>query len=597
MIKNTLAVILISSALYASPIDTDTSFANVVPIEGKDGISKRNGVYYDKHGSVIIDKKVTIETKNYKVDNFWKKFSFNGAGKEKDEFTSIATTGTVRTIVEATSICTLYDELDSAGCSGQKPFLINKEALSSPMNPDGTITLMFQRDYNGTNILYTDNNESLFYPLDVERVEKYYKDTGHQNSHFNIFSAMFDAFFSGGFFSNFFNTQVVDTSDNNVTDVRQRYITNIVSGIDQEHLFEKDVTPLGTNSLNMPVSLIDYIEDATQAGSCNLFFFKLSADNFFCNMMASLPFVSMFTSSNPSVTYVVDTIQSDTENALVALAGANAKKDITTLQDSVVYQKQSSSSGILGTMVNMIKCMFFTCPKVNDVEEAMDSYYSFSDDEAITLTFAVVDTADALSTANVINDLQTFQLKGLHSLTGNEHTCQVKESTWNDKWNSHTFTPNEDTITTTSTVTIIDVPAVTCGFSAFFGCVPSPAVTHEEVVTTTSDITFSAKYMSETVQSNLIIDTDNDDLMKPSEWLTWCDYMVEKYKDNVTTSCIGFWPFRICKEVPADIKEDGYEVLSYTNVSKRGLLLDLKPIELTPQSKAVTLRYKLMSTN
>jgi hypothetical protein len=103
--------------------------------------------------------------------------------------------------------------------------------------------------------------------------------------------------------------------------------------------------------------------------------------------------------------------------------------------------------------------------------------------------------------------------------------------------------------------------------------------------------------MSETVQSNLSIDINNDDLMAPSEWLTWCDYMVEKYKNNVTTVCTGFFFFQTCTEVPANIKENGYEVLSYKNESKRGLLLDLKLVEPLPTDEAVTLRYKLLNTH
>lgn len=571
--KKSLLLLLLGGALYAgvTPTTTLTTFEQEVSV-GK-----------DKYGNAIFDRDVKIDTQNYKVDNFWKKFSFNGEGQESMDFTSISKTGTVRISVESTSICTLYDELDTGGCSGQKPFLINSEALLSPLNPDGTITLMFQKDYNGTDILYTDNNASVFYPLDVDRVEKYYKHTGDSRSHFSFFEMMFNTFFGGGFFSGFFDSPVVDSSANNAEDIRQRYISNIVSGIDQEHLLEIGKTPLGTNTLNDPVSLIDYVEDNTVDGSCNLFFFRFSEDNFFCNIMGSMPFISMFVSENPSVSYEIDTIQSDTENALITFAGAYAKKDVTAMQESVVYEKQSSSSSILGTMVNAFKCMFFGCTKINDVEEAMDSYYSFNDDEAINLTFAVVDTEDATSSANKVDDLQTFQLKGIHSLTGNEHTCQVKESTFGDKWSSATFTPNSDTIEETT--------ASCDGFYIMGVCMGTVTYT-----TSTVANTYSAKYMDETTQSNLEIDQDSDDEMTPSEWLTWCDYMVDKYKDDVKTECTGFFIFRTCKEVPADIKEDGYEILSYTNTSKRGLFLDLKPIELTTQSKAVTLRYNLIST-
>ncbi|MBU4209578.1 MAG: hypothetical protein KKD12_07920, partial [Proteobacteria bacterium] len=101
--------------------------------------------------------------------------------------------------------------------------------------------------------------------------------------------------------------------DNNPSeDIRQRYIANIVSGIDRNHLLEKDITPLTTNALNTPVSLIDYTENVSSAGSCSLFFFKFPESSSFCNLMGSMPFISMFSSTKPATNYTIDTIQADT---------------------------------------------------------------------------------------------------------------------------------------------------------------------------------------------------------------------------------------------------------------------------------------------
>lgn len=563
MIKKRVLFVAILTIAHVMATETTTTFG----VEG--------GAKGDKYGNSVYERDVTIKTTDFKVDNFWSKFS-NPDNKQSNH-TNISKTGIVQVSVESTSLCSINKELDKEGCSGQKPFLINDEAIDG-LNVNDTITLLFQKNLDGTDITYNDKNATVFYPLDVQRDEKFYKEEG-EKSFKSFFQKLFDGFLMTSFFSGFFSHEVVDKENNPSEDIRQRYIANIVSGIDQNHLLEAAKTPLSTTTLNRPVSLIDYREDVDSAGSCNLFFFKFSEANSFCNIMGSMPFISMFSSTKPSTSYIVDTIGADTENALVSFAGTYADLNIESYQAGVTYQKQSESTGPISTMINMMKCFFFGCTKVNDVQEAVDSYYGFSDANAINLTFAITNEGDA------IDDFETFRLMGIHSLSGNEHMCQVKESNWNDKWDSHTFTGNEeDTKEETTT---------TCDGFYFMGICNGT----ESTVTTTVANTYSAKYISETVQSNLAIDTDGDDLMTPSEWLTWCDYMVEKYKDNVTTECSGFFMFQTCIEVPADIEEDGYEVLSYTNDSKRGLLLDLKLIEPTPNDEAVTLRYKLLKTH
>jgi len=584
MIKNTLAVILISSAIYASPIDTDTSFVNVDPTEGKDGISKSNGVYYDKHGSVIVDKKVTIETKNYKVDNFWSKFSFNGTGKEKDEFTSIATTGTVRTIVEATSICTLYDELDTGGCSGQKPFLINNEAIDGKSVGD-TISLVFQKDYDLSTdvILYSDINESVFYPLDIDRTEKYYKSQAdNTKSFFGIFSMMFNVFFGdGGFFSSFFNHTVVDKNNINSDDIRQRYIANIISGVDQDHLLVKAVTPLETTAINNPVSLIDYTEDITSAGSCSLFIFKFSESSMFCNFMGGMPFISMFVTTKPTTSYEIDTIQTDTENSLITFASSYTGMNITQYQNGTVYAAQSDVSSFLNPismMMNMMKCFFFGCSgsvDTNTIEEPMDTYYKFDGDTAVNITMAVTNSGTA------IDDFQTFKLTGIHSLTGSEHMCRVTENNSYDTWSDYTFKPDG---TTSKTFTSITTTGTETWCHPWFGAdhlAPCNA--------------FESSY-TKNVES---VDTT---LKTPQEWLEWCDTAIENNLPTETTTCIYslfdfFHLHPICTTTIDPIVVDGYTIEEYVNASKRGLILDLELTELNTSSKAVTLRYKLMSTN
>ncbi|MBD3823602.1 MAG: hypothetical protein IE916_03740 [Epsilonproteobacteria bacterium] len=505
------------------------------------GTQKEIGM--DEHGSMRYSMDVTIDTQNFEIETFWNRFSNNGKGERSRSFDSISKSGTVEVTLEASSICSLYPELDAAGCSGQRPFLMNDEALSG-VNLNETITLLFQKSYDGTNITYSDANGSVFYPLDIERDEKYYKTEG-QKSFKSFFATLFDTFFEGSLFSGFFS-HAVETKDSlPAEDIRQRYIANIVSGLDQNHLLEKSKTALSTDALNSPVSLIDYSEAASASGSCSLFFFKFSSDNFFCNMMSAMPFISMFTSSTQAVNYTIDTIQADTQNALIAFAGSYASKTVTTYQEGIVYQKQSSSSGIIGTMISMMKCFFFGCSKVNDVAEPMDSYYAFDESDAPTLTMAVTNEGEK------VDDFATFKLMGIHSLSGNEHMCQVKKTSFIGGW------------TKTFRATDSQTKEQCTRYNIFGQCTQTQTV------------------------ANTV------DGKTPSEWLSWCDGIMSDFTPS--ESCKRFFIFENCTS--DEPKEGSYTIKSYTNEAKVGLLLDLKFIKLVPSDKAIKMRYKLTQSH
>ncbi len=566
--KQTLLLLAsLATALFAVPTSTDTTFESETPAGT------------DKYGNALYERSVTIKTNDFKVENFWDKF--HESGEAQSNYTNISKTGTVRISAEGTSICKLYPGLDAQGCSGQKPFLINDEALNG-VGVGDTITLLFQKDYDLSTdtILYSETNGSVFYPLDIERTEKYYKDTGARTFN-SYFSSMFNTFFGEGtFFGSFFSFDVVDNDSADAEDIRQRYIANIVSGVDQAHRMEKGITPLATTTLNTPVSLIDYEEDTSSAGSCNFLFFKFPEASPFCNLMSAMPFISMFTSTTPATNYTIDTIQTDTENSLVSFAGTYADITLTEYQAGTVYEKQSESTGLVTGMMDMMKCFFFGCSEADEVNEPMDSYYAFTDESAVSLNFAVTNSGTQ------IDDFQNFKLMGIHSLSGNQQSCRVKENGWGDSWTEHTFKAGEEGSYETTTTENV------CTNWFFMMC-----TAWEEVTTTTTvDNTYSANDMSETVQSNLMIDEDGDDRLTPAEWLTWCDYMADTYSAEATTETVCL--FFICHEetVLPSLEEDGYEVLDYTNATKRGLLLDLKLTDLRTDDKANTLRYQLINT-
>ena len=393
MIQKLLLTLLISSTLYGAgnaPTTTTTTFGNEVSA-GK-----------DKHGNPIFNRTVTIKTDNYKVDNFWKKFSFSGSGQDSMDFQSIAKAGTMRISVEATSLCNLYPELDKAGCSGQKPFLINNEAV--PATYDTNISLIFNRTQNVSD--YNNSSDSVFYPLDVERTDKYYKTDhdGDEKSFFGFFRQLFSLFFGTG--------SSVSTPSTPTEDIRQRYMANVVSGIDQDHLLEKNITVVN-NALNVPVSFIDYSSTTTTAGTCRLGFFTFPDTSLLCNF----PF---FSQTTPPITVVTDTITEDTESSIIAFAGTYIGDDINdyNTQSTEVVILENQNTGFF----SIIKCFFFGCSQ-QTTTVVRGNNYTFPNDTGITMTLAV--TNDGTK----VDDFEHFRLQGIRSVVGEDAQCEIKKRT------------------------------------------------------------------------------------------------------------------------------------------------------------------------
>jgi len=604
--RKTLSILLgTTTLLFGAPTVTKTTF-----IEYSPGITEKF-MKIDKHGNSIYESKVQIETKNFEVKNFWKKFSLDGEGQDSMKFDSISKTGTIQITAEATSICSKYEGLNEEGCSGQKPFLINQEALSN-INSDGTISLLFQKDYNGTDILYDSDEDSVFYPLDIGRKGKYYKDpeNGETSSHkcksfFCAMTNMFNGFFGstsdrGGFFSNFFNHNVAPSISNPtveenkiVIDVRKRYIANITAGIDQIHLLaEEDKVKL---ELNNAASLIDYVEDTTVTGTngnCKLFFIKFSEDSKFCSFMSGMPFIRHFASSTttiPNKSVSVDTIQADTENALIAFAGNYSGINRTDYKNGAkVYNEEPIATRPTG-FLSRLKCFFFRCPAtatVKPIEVPKDTYYTFDDNKSIYMTMAV---SNSISGTNInIDNFQTFKLKSIHSLTGSEKMCKVTSSyaeseyeKSSDYWVTKEFRESDigTTVYLPKKTVVQKYKCVT-----FFDSYPL----------TSSSCKFG--YIKKKDGTNTTY-TKTD--WTSYQWLEWCDTQIENPSYAIKEVCTGHLFWKKCHTETIDtIVQDGYTINSYISSSKRGLMIDLLPIEkLEITDKAVRLRYKLMSTN
>jgi len=526
MKKNLLLVLLLSITIYANDTTTVTKFYD------------QKDIGEDKYGNTLYERDVKIDTQNYSIENFWKKFSFSGDIQESMDFDSISKRGTIRISAESTSICTIYNDLDTQGCSGQKPFFINSEAI--PSNYNDTVSLIFKNtpvvsDYNAS-------DASSFYPLDIKRNEKYYK-TQTSTSHISyptIFGKIFGNFFGdSSFFSKFFNRTVETSTDSNVTDIRQRYIANIISGVDQEHLMTKG-SGLSTTELNNPVSLIDYKEVSTtaSAGSCNMMFLTFPADNIFCTTMDSMPFISLFISQSPATasTIVTDTIVSDTETAIISFAGAFVGEDVEDYNTKVQTNFDNNDDvNKDASLLTKIICAISGCDK-QSVVKLYDNHYNFPDDSGITMTFAVVD-----DNGEEVADFETFRLLGVHSVSTQAEGCLLIKDGF---FSSSTISVNPQTVQKCSEGGFIFMGYSYCDIKA--------------------DVTDKSSW------------NDEYKNMKPREWLTWCNS-----HDDGKYHSVGWSDFKV--------QENAQE-------TKGSLVLDLKRIKLDVMDKSVMLRYKLIST-
>ncbi len=609
MIKSILIVSL-GLCLTANAMQTQSSASttknkavDMRSSRGATGASQRDlAINQDKHGNYIYERDVTIKTKNYKVKNFWKNFSFDSKNAKAENSYDVTKTGTVRISVEATSLCTKYPELDEKGCSGQKPFFINNEVLSGKKTGD-IVSLMFQKDYNGfspfssAGILYDSTDASVFYPLDIDRNEKYYKEIpGKTHTFYSFFGRLFNGFFGdGNFFSSFFSRKVA-SQGSEVVDVRKKYIANVVSGVDQNHLLSLG-KPVSTTALNTPVSLIDYSEVKNKAGGCRLFFFKYSENSKFCN------FFSFFSKTEPSVSYKIDMIQADTENSLITFASAYNDKNVTVIKSKATSIVQPKSTSFFAKII----AFFFGSPSNTETISApIETIYDFTADGNTPININLAVTNDGKK----VDSFQTFKLNKIHSISNARQWCRVdmpdsyedipfaKEG-W-DKSSSGFFGLGGSSYSTTFVPTKDKNVAYTNNVDSGDYC-------HKWSRDYRRDANNKCK-KSRHNRNGVMANPKSTDW-----WLSWCDEAMQSYLaedpnntptvEECTTDKAGFFGKILfgksdttsCVQVPVTLTKDGYTI-NYVNDSKKGLMLDLELVKLNLNSKAITKRYKLMGT-
>jgi hypothetical protein len=518
----------------------------------------------DQYGNQLYNQSVTIRTQNYEVDTFWSRF-FNPENKQKT-YTQLSTSATAQIKVEASSACTLAGkgQLPSQGCSGQKPFLVNDETLVGIKNGD-TISVIFQPAYDDASAIKTYNmaKSNTIYPMDIQRTAANYQSStpvqsGSKQTFFGFFSGIFNFFFNKNTGSDYLKTPLIaDTKYGarslDAEDRRQRYIANIISGADQDHLLSRAYkgaagTAIKTNVLNYPVSLLHYDEakKATDASQCKFMFLSLSSDGFMCRAMTGFgmdAWMPFFTSAKISEVDV-SMITIDTENALLAAAGKASGKSYQKITASTDTQKLSFLQQMLKpmtTMMSMMKTMMFGSSKSTIVSNPVEITYDLSS-HPISLMLAVTNDGSH------IDNFQHFKLTALRSSYGDMmNQCSVKYS------------------------------------GAMFG------------IGAWSDTFYASKGSTPSTRKKGSIDTH-------AEWITWCQESTGKKGmfDYLTDWSSGgfFNPFNWMEGMWSMFSSffgGNYKITEFKNILKRGLILDLKKETLTPTNRLNSSEFKILN--
>jgi hypothetical protein len=559
MIKKTILtlglLVAIENVSFAST-DTTTTF--------KDPSATQTNEYGDSY----FEREAIISTKNFKVNNFWNNFKTDGEGQSN--YTTISRSGLFKITTSATSACTLDGTLEAEGCSGQKPFLLNDEVLTNPMS--GT-TDEYEVVFTPATD-YTNNDYNAFYPLDILRDAQYYKDTSistntdatRKTGFFGFITNAFDSLFNKVVGISFFGQK--DIADIKYTapskaavDRRQRYIANIIAGIEKKYRVTKEAndktaTPINAPILNTPPSLLDYNEalKTTTTSQCKFMFLSLSSDGAMCRIMSGfgmnawMPFFNKTKTTQIQSNYIL----ADTENALLAMTGKIDNvpylKDVAGTND----EKLSFLSKLLKpmkTMYTTMKVMMFGTKKKDLVEKPVERVYNFSEDDAMTMTFPITNDGSQ------IDDFASFKLLKIRSVYGDEmNSCTVKKN-----W----------------------------GFA-------SPTKWGPEIFVANGSI--SKKSPNSTIFKKEIWNSD--------EWLTWCqkatnrkgmfDYLFDWSTGGVLN------PLNWMKGTFSafiSLFTGSYEITNFTNTVKRGLILDLKKVDLNPISRRNTREIQILKIN
>lgn len=546
MLKTVGIFLSLSIALMAAQTDTKVEF----------GAEQYKGA--DKYGNSVHERSVTIKTTDFKVDNFWKKFSWGGNSTEQEHFDLIETSGTVEVNVQSSFVCK-DGGLDSTGCSGQKPFLINQGILNNAdlkldadgaQLPAGEYRIAFDSAGN-----YNALNDDAFYALDVYRDGKYYNEGTAADAANEKPTTFFGAMFK--IISSFFSASAASSlSSVDSPDLRNRYMANITFGLQEAYLLEKDTNGILNTSIqnaanSTQATLLDYNEDLVEGNAgCNIFFLTLNSSSFTCKAVSFFGLSSFipFINTTSEVKLKPDLVAEDTETTLLSLAGKlDGVNYLNTKQTETVSGRTTFISEMFKPMTFIFDSIFRLFGISSSTEAEVVSV-DFNFTNPMPLTFLETDGL-------TVTDFLHFTLLGLESTYGTEvESCTIKHKTG----------------------TMFMMPIYSTDLYENDG-----SVYHLKIVS--GMMGFGTYY----------IDVPSADLMD------WCN----RYKDQSSGMFGGFFSFFSSfgtsgsGTYDTDLQNGDYSVVSYEEKVHKGLILHLKKQEngFAPEMIGSTSTYKLMN--
>lgn len=534
----------------------------------------------DEYGNKRYTRVVSIETQGYEIDNFFGKFSDNN----NSNYQSLAKKASFEITVEANSICSNDEELAEEGCSGQKPFLINSSLLDNAELKDENDNELYHIPY-GDYSDYTPSKDDAFFALDIDRDTEFYQETTTEGGKKSFFQKIRDMFKSH--FSNDVDVLLDDELSSEEKTRRERYIANIVSGIQKDKRLTKKVDGKGENTpinsgVNNPVSLIDYDSiNIAQTTGCKAGFLTLSSSSLTCKMISGFSMAEWmpFFNETNEVDTETSSVMADTETSLLTAVGLLNNTNVFNNMKDDLENNTSFFGEIFKPITNMFDKMmsFFFGTREDAKAEIISNYYDLTKyDKQLTMTMPIT------SNGSVIDDFVNFVLVGLDSVYGTEvTTCKVKHT----YWETVMFFPVKKTknYTITSSDNEVKEYYIDSGMSV-------------------SESVYESKYD----ELNFNDDGFNDINLETTrdEMLAWCAReqahnskgIIGRIKDMLGVSSLLMWNRTKDEQMDALLDDKGFEVTSYEEKNHRGLILHLKKENLTTDNPANSISIKYMKS-
>ena len=288
----------------------------------------REPIGIDEVGRAIYEINASVATRNYLVPTLLAQPKIRNDEIIYSKGTRIDLLSTKLTLHIAIDGDTpVYEtNLSENGGSGERPFLLPWSASNIPEGEPHT----FWFEVVDSNAPSFDPNEAeKFYPLDVERSERYTTsgDSERCRGFFGFFTCTIDRFFQRTIGKKFIGEATESSIDQPAR--RRNYLANIFYGLEKPHLVKKS-DPIDTSvpAANTPVSLLHY--DETSSQGCSAGFpvrFDFGSDSLICSFIKTfafdrwMPFVEV---QDTQLDY--HRIQEDTRLTLLALMGYKSQK-------------------------------------------------------------------------------------------------------------------------------------------------------------------------------------------------------------------------------------------------------------------------------